>query len=182
MKNLMTLLILSAVFQCAVAQNTPVPDYVTTQNFPDSVLNLSLSTLDNQKITFAQILEKHKGKKIAIDVWASWCRDCIVGYPKLDELRQKTDSDKIAFVFISIDKDETKWRNAIEKFGITGDHYRSETAWYNTLTNYIVLDWIPRYLVIDDFGKVILPKAITADQKEMQQLLITEKSKATTAP
>lgn len=170
MKYLFTFLFL-LLFLVTFAQNTPVPEYVATQNFPDSVLNVSLLTPDNQKITFAQILEKHKGKKIVIDLWATWCRDCIIGYPKLDELRQKTDSAHVAFIFISIDKDDAKWRAGIERFKITGDHYRSETAWSNTLTNYIVLDWIPRYLIMDEKRKVILPKAITADQKEMHQLL-----------
>jgi thiol-disulfide isomerase/thioredoxin len=171
MKNFLALLFLSLTFNFTFAQNTPVPDHVASQNFPDSVLNLSLSAHDNQKITFAQILEKHKGKKIVIDVWASWCRDCIEGYPKLDELRQKSDSAHVAFVFISVDKDETKWRAAIERFHITGEHYRSETAWYNTFTNYIVLDWIPRYVVIDEQSKVVLPKAISAETKEMKALV-----------
>ena len=170
-KHLRLTFFLLFIVQFSYAQNTPVPDYVTRQNFPDSVLGLSLHKLDNEKIAFAEILRKHEGKKIVIDVWASWCRDCIVGYPKLDDLRKKADTARVAFVFISVDKDDTKWRNAIERFGITGEHYRSETAWYNTFTNYMVLDWVPRYVVLDEHAKVILPKAITADQDSLRKLL-----------
>jgi thiol-disulfide isomerase/thioredoxin len=153
------------------AQNAVPPDYLTKQDFPDSVLNLPLTTLNNERTTFEKLLAKHVGKKVVIDFWASWCRDCIVGYPKLDALMKKADNAKVVFVFLSVDKDEAKWRSAIERFGITGEHYRSETAWYNTLTNYIALDWIPRYVVIDEKGRIALPKSITADHPDLEKII-----------
>ena len=35
------------------------------------------------------VLDKHKGKKILIDVWASWCRDCIVRLTKFENNYKK---------------------------------------------------------------------------------------------
>jgi hypothetical protein len=63
----------------ALAQDAPAPEYLTKQDFPDSVKSLGLQTLEGRKVTFGQMLETYKGKKIVIDIWGSWCRDCIVG-------------------------------------------------------------------------------------------------------
>jgi len=167
------ILFVSGTTQVTTAQDALPPTYLTTQSFPDSVLNLSLLTFNNEKKTFAKILAEHKGKKIFVDLWASWCRDCIVGYPKVEELLNTVDTTKVDFIFISVDKDDTKWRNAIDKFKINGGtHYRSETAWYNTLTNYIVLDWIPRYIVIDEQGRIVLPKAVHAEDPGVKKVLV----------
>jgi thiol-disulfide isomerase/thioredoxin len=156
----------------AAGQDALPPAYLTQQNFPDSVISLPLVKLDSSKTTFGKVLEQHTGKRIIIDLWASWCKDCIVGYPKLEDLMKKVDSSKVTLVFISVDKDDTKWRASMKRFGIRGEHYRTETAWNNTLSNYLVLDWIPRYLVIDEKGKILMPKAITADHADLVKALV----------
>jgi thiol-disulfide isomerase/thioredoxin len=38
---------------------------------------------ENEPIAFSEILKKYEGKTIVIDVWASWCSDCIKGMPKV---------------------------------------------------------------------------------------------------
>lgn len=174
-KSHLLIVLLAFVTRVALAQDALAPDYLTKQPFPDSVMNISFVTLTNERITFADILEKHKDKKLFIDFWASWCRDCIVGYPKLEELMKEVDSTRVDFVFISVDKDEVKWRNAIERFNINGGtHYRSESAWYSPLTNYIVLDWIPRYIIVDEKQRVVLPKAVNTDHPDVKKVLRAE--------
>jgi thiol-disulfide isomerase/thioredoxin len=169
----LTFLSLLLVFSLtALCQNTPSPGYLTTQDFPDSVKSLGLQNLEGRKLTFKEMLERYNGKKVIIDIWGSWCRDCIVGYPKLDNLRKEIGDDKIAYVFLSTDKDIEKWKNAIARFQIRGDHYLLDGAWNNVLANYIVLDWVPRYLVLDAKGKVIFPKAIHADDPALRKAAV----------
>lgn len=151
------------------AQNAPAPDYLINNSFPDSVLNFSLLDRDNNEILFSEILEKHKGQKIVVDLWASWCRDCIEGLPKLRKLKAKSKNKNVDFIYISMDEDDMKWKYAINRLNIEGEHYRSEFGWKNVLSNYIDLDWIPRYLVIDENGKIIVPKAVSADDKLIWQ-------------
>jgi thiol-disulfide isomerase/thioredoxin len=153
------------------SQNDPVPDYVTAQDFPDSVKILLIEDLAGKRITFGQMLASYKGKKVLIDIWGSWCRDCIVGYPKLEELRKHVGEKNIAYVFLSADKDKQKWKNAISKYNIRGDHYILDGAWVNSLSHYLVLDWVPRYLVLDENGRVIMAKAIVADNKVLKKAL-----------
>ncbi len=168
-----TLLLLLALFIAAplFSQNEPVPSYVTTQDFPDSVKALGIRTVDDTKISLGDVLAKYKGKKVLVDIWASWCRDCIIGYPKVEELRRQVGEDNIAYVFLSVDKDAQKWKNAIGKFKIRGEHYLLDGAWKNPLSNYIALDWVPRYLVLDEQGRVIVPKAILAEDDALRNAL-----------
>jgi len=154
------------------AQDQPVPDYLTTQPFPDSVGSVSLLNLEGNRMSFGDMLESYRGKKVLVDIWASWCRDCIVGLPKLDELKKKTADKDVVYIFLSVDDVDLKWRNAIFRFGIKGEHYRVEGGWKTPLSKYIVLDWVPRYLVLDETGQVIMPKAIVADDKALKDKLL----------
>jgi thiol-disulfide isomerase/thioredoxin len=163
--------LLSSVVINVQSQNQPAPAYLTTQHFPDSVLSVGMRTIEDQKISFGEMLEKHKGKKIFLDIWASWCRDCIVGYPSIDKLRNNVGDGNIVYVFLSTDKDAGKWIAAIEKFNIRGEHYLLNGAWQNALSNYVSLDWVPRYLVLDENGNVIMPKAIVADDVALRTAL-----------
>lgn len=157
-----SLLIISFSSLC---QDKPVPDYVTKQHFPDSVGSVTLLKVDGSRIKLSDVLATFRGKKVMVDIWASWCRDCIVGLPKLNKLKEATGEEHVAYVFISVDEDDAKWRTAISRFNIRGEHYRIEAGWKNPLANYIVLDWVPRYLTLDEQGRVIMPKAIVADDE-----------------
>ena len=170
--RLLALTILAVVEFPAFCQDKPVPEYVLNQNFPDSVLSIPVVKLDGTQGTFGDLLTSVAGKRVVLDIWASWCRDCIVGLPKLKELKAKTDPERVSFVFVSIDEDEQNWRAAINRFfRIDGEHYRIPIGWKNALSNYIVLDWVPRYLTLDETGRVIMPKAIVAEDRRLVEAL-----------
>jgi thiol-disulfide isomerase/thioredoxin len=173
MKYFLALFIIFSLVSPTFSQNDPVPDYLTMQDFPDSVKSLSIRTVDGRMLTFGDMLATCKGKKVLIDIWGSWCRDCIIGYPKLEELRRQVGEKNVAYVFLSTDKDEEKWKHAIAKFNLRGEHYLLDGAWKNTLSSYIVLDWVPRYLVLDENGRVIMPKAIGAEDAAVKKALST---------
>lgn len=153
------------------AQNDPAPEYLLNQNFPDSVGNLRLADITGKDISFAEVLSSNNGKKIVIDIWASWCRDCIVSMNSLKKLQKNSAINNVVYVFLSLDKDEKKWKASIDKYDIIGQHFRVPLGWKNPLSNYIQLDWIPRFLVIDENGKIVLPKAVTAKDEKMTEVL-----------
>lgn len=166
MRRILTLLPFTLLFVVQLfGQDQPVPGYVVNQDFPDSVKAVPMVTLEGGQATFADMLKTCRGKKVVIDIWASWCRDCIAGLPKLDQLRKQTEGDKVVYVFLSVDDDDQKWRSAIKRFDIRGVHYRIKAGWRNPLANYIVLDWVPRYLTLSEDGRVMMPKAILANDR-----------------
>ncbi len=145
------------------------------RTFSDEALNDSLVGLNGDTVTFHSILKAHEGNMVLLDIWASWCKDCVVGMPKVKEL-QKEFPD-MTVVFISLDKDETSWKKGIERFNIEeGSHFWAKDGWKSELFQAIDLDWIPRYMVLDAQGNITLYKAIKASDKAIIEQLKENRS------
>jgi len=53
--------------------------------FTKESLSKKLISFDKSTISFEDILKKHTGKVTVIEVWASWCSDCVKAMPKIKE-------------------------------------------------------------------------------------------------
>lgn len=149
------------IFSCK-AQEIPT-------TFSEVALNDTFITLEGDSISFKTILEANKGNKIVVDVWASWCGDCIKGMPKVKSLQEEFPN--ATYVFLSLDKTEDAWKNGIEKYQVNGQNYFMQSGWKGPFGDFIKLDWIPRYLVIDENGNIALFKAIEADDLNIKNIL-----------
>lgn len=138
-------------------------------SFKKEGLENLMVTTENKPITFAEILKKYEGTTIVIDVWASWCPDCIKGMPKVKELQEK--NPEVTFLFISMDKSYESWLKGIEKYEVRGEHYLTADGMKGVFGKSIDLDWIPRYMVVDKKGKIALYKVIEADDKRLFEVL-----------
>ncbi|AOW17087.1 redoxin [Polaribacter vadi] len=126
--------------------------------------------LDDSKITLREVLYQQKGKKIFIDVWASWCKDCIAGFPKVKEL-QKEFPD-VVFLYLSVDISNPSWKRAIEKYNLVGEHYNLPKGMNEgDFVDFINLNWISRYMVIDEKGQIQLFKATDPSDKKIIKAL-----------
>ena len=153
MKKLFALVIAFATFSCTSnAQKT---------SFSETALSETLMTTNGGQIAFKEILKNHKGKTTVIEVWASWCGDCVKAMPKVKELQ--SNHPEVTFTFISMDKTADKWLAGIEKHELKGDHYMANDQMKGVFGQAIDLDWIPRYIIIDKKGKIVLYRAIEKD-------------------
>ena len=126
--------------------------------------------LDDSKITLREVLYQQKGKKIFIDVWASWCKDCIAGFPKVKEL-QKEFPD-VVFLYLSVDISNPSWKRAIEKYNLVGEHYNLPKGMNEgDFVDFVNLNWISRYMVIDEKGQIQLFKATDPSDKKIIKAL-----------
>lgn len=143
--------------------------------FEVTTLSEKFTALDGSEVTFQNILDKHKGKTVVIDVWASWCSDCLKGLPLVKELQEKTSADDLVYVFLSVDKKKENWKAAITKRDINGDHYFIPTGMKGSFGKSIDLDWIPRYMVVGKDGSIKLYKAIKADDSKILEAINADK-------
>ncbi|RSC95983.1 TlpA family protein disulfide reductase [Tenacibaculum singaporense] len=126
-------------------------------------------SLEGNEVSFNKILEKHKGKKILIDIWASWCPDCLKSIPEVQSIQKEY--KEAAYVFLSLDRNKRDWKNGIERLNIKGDHYFMQSGWEGNFGKFLGLNWIPRFLVIDENGKIIVFDATKATDNLIRQSL-----------
>ncbi|WP_299889197.1 thioredoxin-like domain-containing protein [uncultured Lacinutrix sp.] len=124
---------------------------------------------EGSNVMFSDILKKYEGKQIFIDIWASWCKDCIKGMPKVKQL-QNNNPDTV-FLYLSLDKSLQSWKRGIEKHQVEGEHYYMKSGWKGEFATFLDLDWIPRYLIINKSGDITLFRAIKADDKNIKAIL-----------
>jgi len=152
------------IFGISYSQEVPT---VLKTGFSKEALNQKLEDEEGKSITVQQILDQHKGKVLVIDFWAGWCRDCLKALPKAKELEKN--NKNIDFIFFSLDRSKEGFNRSLEKFEMKDkENYWFASGWKNDFNNYVDLNWIPRYMVIDQKSAIAKYYAITPEDPEIQ--------------
>jgi len=160
MKKILPFLVAVVSFSCSHAQKN---------SFSKEALSQTLLATNGNQVAFKDILKKYKGKTLVIEVWASWCSDCVKAMPKIKELQ--ANNPDVAYVFISMDKTVENWKIGIEKHELKGEHFMANDQMKGVFGKAIDLDWIPRYIIIDKTGKIVLYRAIETDFEKINATL-----------
>lgn len=162
------IVVLSFLFaNFTIAQEVPK---VLKTTFSKEALAQKVTNVSGKTITISKILEEHKGKILVLDLWASWCRDCLNAMPKAKELEEK--NPEVNFVFLSLDRNLDAWKKGLEKHEMTSkENYWFSEGWKNNFNNYVDLNWIPRYLIINQKSGIAKYYAITPDDPEIQKTI-----------
>lgn len=96
-----------------------------------------------------------KGKILYLDIWATWCPNCIVKFPYQKQLLKRLQvlnlDTSILFININIDDSKSIWKNALAKFKPVGINLFCTDTLLNEKWN---INALPAYLIIDKYGKV----------------------------
>lgn len=163
MKQIMVVIMLS-IFSFGCAQKAPE---VSKTQFSKEALIQKLEDENGKNISVHEILDQHKGKVLVIDFWAGWCRDCLKALPKAEELEKN--NPNIDFVFFSLERSKEKFDSSLERFNMKEkENYWFSSGWENNFNKYIDLNWIPRYMVIDQKSGIAKYYAISPEDPEIQ--------------
>lgn len=166
MKKLLLFFMIGA-FELAYSQEAPK---VLKTGFSKEALHQKLEDEEGKSITIKDILNQHKGKVLVIDFWAGWCRDCLKALPKAEELEKN--NPNIDFVFLSLERSKEGFDKSLERFNMKDkDNYWFASGWKNDFNNYIDLNWIPRYMVIDQKSAIAKYYAISPEDPEIQSTI-----------
>ena len=80
----------------------------------------AVRTEDGQRIS----LDDMQGKVVLIDFWATWCGPCREALPHIRQIAQKFEGQPLVVLSVSLDKDESKWRDFVAKNNMTWLQYR----------------------------------------------------------
>ena len=101
------------------------------------------------------VLESKMGKITIIDFWASWCRPCRVENPNLVQLYRKNKDRGLNIIGVSLDREKSKWVQAIEDDGLIWDHVSNLKFWNDPIAKLYKVSAIPATFILDENGVII---------------------------
>lgn len=108
-------------------------------------------------------LKESLGKVTIIDFWASWCGPCRAENPNVVALYNEFHAQGLNIIGVSLDKDATKWKEAIAKDGLTWAHVSNLKFWEDPIAKQYNVQSIPATFILDAKG-VIVAKDLRGDE------------------
>ena len=127
---------------------------------PDSSIHFVGDSIPN----LSALLSRFRGKKLYVDVWASWCAPCRSEFQYKDSLEVILNRNDITPLYISLDeaRSDKKWKALVYAYGLKGYHYRATPSFIEDLRT-LYQDgedgkkgiFIPWYLFVDANGTIV---------------------------
>lgn len=114
-------------------------------------------------------LQRFSGKKVFVNLWASWCPPCRAEMPSIQRLAKSVDTGKVAFVMLSLDDHFDKAKAFVKSQKLTLPiYYPAENlpALFNVQA-------IPSTFIFNESGRLIqrIDGGDNYDTKEYRELL-----------
>ena len=116
-------------------------------------------------------LKDFKGKYLLIDMWASYCGPCQAEIPHWKKIMKEFKGKKISFVTISIDYSREEWEAKLKEENMDGIHLLVDRENGLEFVGKYRVETIPRYILIDQEGKVVNPDMPRPSDPEMLKVL-----------
>ena len=100
-------------------------------------------------------LKESLGKVTIIDFWASWCGPCRMENPNVVAIYKEFHDKGLNIIGVSLDKDATKWKEAIAKDGLTWIHVSNLKFWEEPIAKLYGVQSIPATFILDAEGNIV---------------------------
>jgi thiol-disulfide isomerase/thioredoxin len=128
--------------------------------------DFSGKTLEGDSIS----LKNFYGKVVYVDIWASWCGPCLKEIPYAKKLHGAFQEDKVIFLNVSIDRSPMAWKKMLDnEKDWLGTHIILDRQELDTFVRNYKLGGIPRYLLIDQTGKIVSADASRPSSKSIKE-------------
>lgn len=117
-------------------------------------------------------LSDFKGKYVYIDVWATWCAPCKAEIPYLKTLEEEYKNKNIAFVSISVDKEDAyeTWKTMIKEKEMGGVQLYADNNFESDFITEYTINAIPRFILIDEKGNIVDADAARPSDPKLKEL------------
>ena len=100
-------------------------------------------------------LKESLGKVTIIDFWASWCGPCRAENPNVVALYNEFHPQGLNIIGVSLDKDATKWKEAIAKDGLIWPQVSNLKFWEEPIAKLYNVESIPATFILDSKGTIV---------------------------
>lgn len=170
MALLLATLVALAIFGCGESASVDAPrtgeEQATTAETPsvgsatsDESTSGEVSLVVGDRAALDALLEKHRGKVILVDYWATWCGPCTKNFPHTVELHRRY-ADR-GFTALAVSLDEPESEDAVRKFlqaqGATFDNILSEHGIDDQSFEQFEIETgsLPHYVLYNRRGEVV---------------------------
>jgi thiol-disulfide isomerase/thioredoxin len=120
--------------------------------------NIVTDTVSNYN-SFEELKQHFKGKRVYMDLWATWCIPCRAEFPAYDLIKTNIKKNNINCVFISIDKPDAKfaWKEMVVKNHLEGYHILANERLKADIKKLVYKNGqisIPRYILLNKAGSI----------------------------
>ena len=119
----------------------------------DYISDFELLTISND----AYKLNEKLTPITVIDLWASWCSNCIEAFPNVEALQEHyINENKVSFLKISLDDKEENWRKGVKKLQLKPE----ESSWVSggmksDFAKKFDIKYLPRYIILNQKGQIL---------------------------
>jgi thiol-disulfide isomerase/thioredoxin len=107
----------------------------------------SITALDGQRVS----MDSLAGKVVLIDFWATWCGPCREALPHIRRIAAKFEGQPFVVLSVSLDNNEGKWKDFVQKNGMTWLQYR-DSGFDGRIAKLFNVNAIPATFTIDADG------------------------------
>lgn len=116
--------------------------------------------------------EPYYGKIVLIDFWASWCKPCIANFPLLIKIDSLYGEKAFAIIGVSLDEDVDRWKTSLSHHRLPWANISDSMSFKSFAAKYLNVNSIPRYILLNERGKVINDNLSKEDIEETLNLLL----------
>ena len=121
------------------------------EGLTDNIHYLELAEVAPQN-TLQFLLDRYKGKTVFIDMWATWCGQCIQGHRAMEPMKQELKDKDIVYLYLTYSTSPfDTWKEMVKN--ISGEHYYLSPQQFEALSRlYQSGGAIPTYAIYDRNG------------------------------
>jgi thiol-disulfide isomerase/thioredoxin len=131
----------------------------------------AFKTLENNELK----IEDFKGKIVLLDFWASWYKPCLAEMRHANKVKEHfKNRNDLVFLYLSSDTDEQEWKDAIEKYKITGINGMMSQAGIDEVRRKFMVSNVQTYKLILKDGSMLnktVPRPSHNEGKDLINLL-----------
>lgn len=153
-----------------IATEAPVlqPTVKEESHPANSLPPLRIVSADNSIKDLSHII----GKKVFVNLWATWCPPCRAEIPSIEILASKVDVNKVEFILLSLDDNFEKAKTFASNTNMRLPVYHPAS----NLPGLFNVEGIPATFIFDEKGSLIFRQdgSMNFDSEEMVKLLSQE--------